>query len=141
MKLTKAAIVSSALLAIAAGFSPLAHASLIGDSAMLTFNQKGFATPIVFNSPQVVGAGTEFSVSGTDVFGQVWTVNGDIFADGITLSWTESTRSDNSGNISSGANAFGFDLAFASSVLPTLFLVSSIGPRATSAHTVIISTG
>ncbi|MEB0012585.1 PEP-CTERM sorting domain-containing protein [Glaciimonas sp. Gout2] len=141
MKLSKSSLIASITL-VAAFFPLMAQASFIGDSATLTYNNFAFNTPVVFSSPSTVGNNVEFSGQGTDVFGQIWNMMGDVFDDGIKLSWTESTRNGN-GNISAGNGRFGFDLSFASSVVPLLSLSSytTTYPTTSSSLDNITSTG
>jgi hypothetical protein len=66
-----------------------AQASIIGDSVNAAIiNDFGGTIDQQFASPVVVGAGTEFSGSYTDVFGAGWTFNIDLGAHQFTVSFS-----------------------------------------------------
>lgn len=98
-----------------------ANAGLLGDSATATLSNPSAAFSSIsnFTSPQTVGAGSEFTGQGTDVFGQIWDITLDVSDNAFTISWSEQTRASepNGGNISCGSNCLGLDLSFASSML------------------------
>ncbi len=110
--------------AVIAALPAFAHAGFNGDSATLSFSQSAFG-PAPFANPALVGSGVEFSALSTDVFGQRWTLNADVFDNGVKFFWTESTRANepNGGNIYS-ANPFTFTLSFANSTVQPLALQS-----------------
>lgn len=112
-------------LSLSSAFVPAsASAGLLGDSATAVLNNPSgaFSSLNNFTSPQTVGAGSEFTGQGTDVFGQIWDITLDVADNAFTVSWTEQTRAGepNGGNISCGSNCLGLDLSFASSILPSV---------------------
>ena len=92
----------------AALLSTTASAGYIGSQVSLNFNSNNASSLVAFANPQTVGAGVEFTGQSTDVFGQVWNLSVDVFDTGVIIK----TNSGSSGNISSNADRFRFDLNF-----------------------------
>lgn len=112
-----------------------AHAGFIGNTVSGSFFSGGAHSPDPLNfGSATVGAGVEFTGTATDVFGQIWTISVDLFNNGLTLKWTESTRAGqpNGGNISDGTNRWGIDLTFSSPIDPSLALSSYMTSYGTS---------
>jgi hypothetical protein len=80
---------SFALLAASATFAMPAHAAWTGllVDGVLSTNQPSLTQ---FTSPQVVGAGTEFTGGFTDFFNQVWTIDVDLADTSFTVAITGS---------------------------------------------------
>lgn len=116
----------STAIAFLIAFSPMmANAGLNGDTATVNYggwiyDNAGAPSP----ASAAIGAGMEFSQSFTDLFGQVWTVNGDFSDDSLSLAWTESTRSPGDGNISSAVGLFTLDYSFNLSSISSVALTS-----------------
>lgn len=131
------------VLTLAAAAPLSAHAGLTGSTVDLSFSGSGFSA-VNFGSA-VVGDGVEFSQTATDVFGQIWTFNVDVFDAGVRLSWTESTRAGepNGGNISAGPDSYTFDLSFGTASVPALDLTrfESQGSFSGSSALSSVSTG
>lgn len=117
--IVSAALLSSALITpVEAGFN--------GDTVYLDYNLAGFTSGSASSTFAVVGSGVEFTGTGTDVFGQIWSFSIDVFNNGVTMGWTESTRAGelNGGNISSLPDSYNFELSFASSAVPPMALTA-----------------
>lgn len=96
----------------------IAHAGYYGQTITADFT--GFANvyPFDFGSA-TIGDGVEFVHTVSDQFGQVWTFSLDVTNDSAIVSWTEQTRPNNEGNISTGTpDGFGFNLAFSAPLAP-----------------------
>jgi len=78
-----------------------ANASLIGASLDGSFTPSGGSSINQFASPAIVGPGSEFSGSYTDVFEQIWDIDVDFGDASMTVGFTERTRAGG-GNIYSG---------------------------------------
>lgn len=124
MNKSLASIASTALLS--AALSAPVQAGFNGDTVYLDYNLAGFTSGSASATFAVVGSGVEFTGTGTDVFGQIWSFSIDVFNNGVTIGWTESTRAlePNGGNISSLPDSYNFELNFASSTVPPMALTA-----------------
>lgn len=123
MNKSLAGIASAAFLS--AALSAPAQAGFNGDTVYLAYDLAGM-TGTASSTFALVGAGAEFTGTGTDGFGQVWSFTIDVFNTGVTMGWTESTRASepNGGNISSIPDSWNFELSFASSAVPPMALTA-----------------
>lgn len=135
MNKSLAGIAAAALLAATLG-TP-ARAGFNGDTVSLSYNLLNMSGISFSGASALVGAGAEFSGSATDGFGQIWSFTIDVFDNGVTLGWTESTRAGvpNGGNIASGPDAWSFDLGFAASTVPSMGLTAFSSSGYFSPHT------
>ena len=124
MKPSITSLAATLLFSAAALLPTHSQAGFNGDTVWANFNGLGSTLDFGYAT---VGSGVEFTGQQTDGFGQIWNFSIDIFDTGVTLSWTESTRSGepNGGNISSPSpDAYNFDLWFASATVPSMALAA-----------------
>jgi hypothetical protein len=122
-------VLCASVAALAITMPGAAQASYYGDVATITSHANFIFSPTGSSNSSVVGGGTEYTYTTTDVFDQVWTVNVDILQDQFKVSFNEATRGSE-GNLSSGSNIFEIDISFTGSQISAL----SLGNYTTTSH-------